>query len=249
MAVKILVISDIHGNFPALKAVQQKFNDLSFDHIINCGDSTVYVPFANETLNWLQAHNTISILGNTDKKVIRLLSGRNFKKPSKHEKRIMYSSTASSLDKRNMSYLNSLPKSLILKVPISDKRSEKKNLRVGIYHGSPAHHHEFLFDYTPDLRFKELAGQTRNRLIVTGHSHTPYHKYISKVHFVNPGSVGRMFDGDPRASCAIIDIDNNDLSVTHYRIQYDISRATEKIRKEGLPEIYSLMLQQGKKLN
>ncbi len=249
MSIKLLVISDIHGNFPALTAVQQKFKDIFFDHIINCGDSTVYTPFANETLNWLQVHKTLSILGNTDKKVIKLLMGKSFKKPGKHEKKIMYSSTAKSLSTQNSSYLCSLPKSRILKLQFSDNKGGIKNFRVGIYHGSPSRHHEFLFSNTPDGRYMELANQTKCQLILTGHSHTPYHKYVSKVHFVNPGSVGRMFDGDPRASCAIVDIDNQNLSVTHYRIEYEIGRAIDAIRKEGLPEIYTLMLQKGKKLN
>ena len=58
-----------------------------------------------------------------------------------------------------------------------------------------------------------------------------------------------MFDGDPRASCAVVDIKKQGLFVTHYRIEYDIERAAEQLRTEGLPEIYALMLEQGKKLN
>ena len=52
---KILLLADIHGNFPALEAIteqlRQKGQPLDqFDQICNCGDSTVYAPFPNECL-------------------------------------------------------------------------------------------------------------------------------------------------------------------------------------------------------
>jgi predicted phosphodiesterase len=69
---KILLLSDIHGNFPALAAIINFFEDTSFTAICNCGDSLVYAPFPNETLHWLQNNNVRSILGNTDRKVKKL---------------------------------------------------------------------------------------------------------------------------------------------------------------------------------
>ena len=50
----ILLISDIHANFPALVAVETFFRKTPFDAVINAGDSLVYAPFPNETLAWLQ---------------------------------------------------------------------------------------------------------------------------------------------------------------------------------------------------
>jgi predicted phosphodiesterase len=38
---KILILSDIHANFPALKAIAEKFNPDDFEVIINCGDCLV----------------------------------------------------------------------------------------------------------------------------------------------------------------------------------------------------------------
>jgi predicted phosphodiesterase len=85
--------------------------------------------------------------------------------------------------------------------------------------------------------------------VVTGHSHTPYHKTLSNVHFINPGSVGRMFDGDPRASCAILELTADILTVQHLRISYDIAEVVAKIRKNNLPEIYAEMFRIGRKMN
>jgi hypothetical protein len=67
---------------------------LACEQIFNCGDTLVYAPFPNETIDWLRRRAVFSIRGNTDDKVIKLLKGKSFRKPSKPEKRIMYTSTA-----------------------------------------------------------------------------------------------------------------------------------------------------------
>lgn len=252
MTLRILLLSDIHGNYPALKAIDQQLQADSFNYIINCGDSLVYAPFPNETLDWLASHKAISILGNTDKKVIKLLKGKSFKKPGNAEKRIMYRVTAETLDKPGRRYLLSLPKATTL--PLSTaKRKGKKNrsdtVKLALYHGSPAHHHEFLFATTPDSRFRELATIAGGQIVVTGHSHTPYHKKVSQVHFINPGSVGRMFDGDPRASCAVLTLSPTGIEVQHHRIAYEIEDVISQLRKDRLPDIYDRMFRCGKKLN
>ena len=46
---KILLLSDIHANYPALEAVADYAPPASYDLICNCGDTTVYAPFPNET--------------------------------------------------------------------------------------------------------------------------------------------------------------------------------------------------------
>ena len=63
---KILVLSDIHGNYPALAAIENEVRPLGCAHVLNAGDSTVYAPFPNETIDWLRANRAYSIRGNTD---------------------------------------------------------------------------------------------------------------------------------------------------------------------------------------
>lgn len=237
---KILLLSDIHGNFPALTAVAETLNVNKLDVIINAGDSTVYAPFANQVLDWLRTRKAISILGNTDIKVKKLLKGKTFKKPSKPEKRVMYTSTADSLSRANKKYLFQLKKKKILRIG---------SKTIGLFHGSPEHTNEFLFDSTPDVRFQELADKTDCDIIITGHSHTPYHKNIAGVHFINPGSTGRMFDGDPRASCAILTLKKHTISAKHYRISYAVEEVVNELARLQLPTIYAKMYKTGQKLN
>ena len=247
--VRILLLADIHGNFPALQAIANKLNPNDFQFIVNCGDSLVYAPFPNETIQWLADHQALSILGNTDEKVIRLLKGKTMKKPGNPEKRIMYTTTVDALGKSERRFLLALGPKIEISIPTPLAKRQKKGLKVGIFHGSPADPDEFLFADTPDNRFHELAEQTDCHIIVTGHSHSPYHKFLSGTHFINPGSAGRMFDDDPRTSCAILEISEDNITVSHFRIDYRIDKVVSELRKQHLPEIYTTMFQQGRKLN
>ncbi len=240
---RILLLSDIHGNLPALLAIEQFFTystDSSFDAICNCGDSTVYAPFPNETLQWLQNKKAYSILGNTDHKVITLLQGKNFKKPHNEEKRIMYRSTVQALNDESKKYLLSLEDS---------HKVEFGDYTIGLFHGSPDHPRELLFAQTPDSRFQELSQLTNCRIVVTGHSHSPYYKHIQGTHFINPGSAGRMFDGNPAASCATLTLSGQDIQVSLHRIPYPVEDVVTALRQHHLPETYTDMFRQGRKLN
>ncbi len=246
---QILIISDIHGNYPALEAVDSAFREKDFDLVINCGDSLVYGPFPNETLQWLQDNSAISILGNTDKKVLTLLSGKKLDKPTNPDKLVMYTWTAEQLSTGNAAYLKSLKKKSHTLVEDSGKNANRNIWDIGIFHGSPAKNHEFLFDTTPDSRFIELSRMTSSDIVLCGHSHTPFHKVIGPTHFINPGSIGRMFDGDPRASCATIEISANTISVDLLRISYDIEKTVEALQHHSLPEMYCEMYRKGLKTN
>ena len=237
---RILLISDIHGNYPALVAIDEQTRDLGCDHILNCGDLTVYAPFPNEVINWCRQNNVFSIRGNTDDKVIKLLKGKDFKKPAKADKRIMYTSTAAALTPENAAYLLELKKKKLLRLG---------KTFLGLFHGSPADHDEQLFAYTPEKRFRELAGLSPCEVVITGHSHSPYHKYVKGVHFINPGSAGRMFDGNPEASYALLELVKGKISVSHHRCAYDVDAVTEAIRRYQLPAIYAEMFRTGTKSN
>lgn len=238
----ILLLSDIHGNFPALAAIEDAVRGLEFSHVLNCGDCTVYAPFANETMAWLRQHRAISIRGNTDDRILRLLTGKSFKKPANPERRCMYTSTFAALESAAQKDLLALRKKESLNV---------SSRRIGLYHGSPEDHEEFLFNDTPDKRFAALAKTCGQDIVITGHSHSPYHKYIGGVHFINPGSVGRMFDGDPRTSFAVLELgeDKDAIQVRHHRLDYDIEKVAAELKRQNLPDIYAEMFRQGRKLN
>ncbi|MEN8188894.1 MAG: metallophosphoesterase, partial [Thermodesulfobacteriota bacterium] len=67
--------------------------------------------------------------------------------------------------------------------------------------------------------------------------------------FINPGSCGRMFDGNPIASYALLEIVGDTIRVDLRRIAYSIEKTMAGLKKSGLPEIYCEMYRLGRKLN
>ena len=152
----------------------------------------------------------------------------------------MYTSTAAMLSAQNIEFLLALKKKKLLNL---DQTS------IGLFHGSPADHDEFLFAETREERFLELAQETSCQVVITGHSHSPYHKFVGGVHFINPGSVGRMFDGRPEASYAVLELVQGTVTVTHYRCPYDVEAVVRALQEHQLPPIYGEMFRTATKRN
>jgi len=216
------LLGDVHANYPALKAIEKHINPAGFDYIINTGDLTVYGPFPNETIQWFRdREKCISIRGNTDQRVLRILKGKRLKRPKKEEKRVMYFWTSEILLPENGSFLKSLPKQASFYAG---------NISIGVFHGTIDDPDEALFPSSPEARFHQLAKASPYQIQIMGNSHVPYHKIVDGVHFINPGSAGRMFDGDPRASFAVLRLSSNDITVEHFMLSYPVE---ETVRAEG----------------
>ena len=238
---KLLLLGDIHANYPALKAIQTYIKPGRFDRIINTGDFTVYSTFPNETIQWFRERKkTISILGNTDRRILRILKGKQLKKPRKKEKRVMYFWTSENLLSENIKYLKSLPKQTDFSLD---------PIRIGVFHGTLDDADEELFPDASEGRFHKLAKNSPYQIHIMGHSHVPYYKIVDGVHFINPGSAGRMFDGDPRASFAILKVKSDKIAVEHFRIPYAVEKVAKGLKKNNLPDIYAKMFRTGTKTN
>jgi len=238
---KLLLLGDIHANYPALKAIMRYIKPDRFDWIINTGDFTVYSTFPNETIQWFRERKkTICILGNTDRRILRILKGKKLKKPKKEEKQVMYFWTSQNLLPENKSYLKSLPKQTDFTLD---------HIRIGVFHGTLDDPDEVLFPSSPESRFRQLSKNSPYQVHIMGNSHVPYYKIVDGIHFINPGSVGRMFDGDPQASFAILKLSSGKITVEHFRVPYPVEEVVEGLKDQQLPDIYAKMFRTGKKLN
>ena len=238
---KILLLGDIHANYPALEAIREYIQPDRFDWIVNTGDFTVYSTFPNETIQWFRKRKkTVCVLGNTDRKILRILKGKKLKKPKKNEKRVMYFWTSENLHPENITYLKSLPEQTDFNVG---------GFRIGIFHGTLEDPDEELFPSAPKSRFHQLARDSVYQVQIMGHSHVPYYRVVDGIHFINPGSVGRPFDGDPRTSFAILKVASEKIAVEHFRIPYAVEDVVRGLKEQKLPNIYAKMFRVGKKLN
>ena len=237
---RVALVSDVHANLPALEAVLGHARDKDVEAIWNAGDTVGYGAFPNEVLELLRREHAKSILGNYDGKVLRFPTReRKWRKKKPAQKFLAFQWAHHALAEENLAYLGTLPDQIVLSASGS---------QVLITHGSPAAPNEHLSPETPRRRLRELASVAEADVVVCGHSHRPFARRIDDVLFVNPGSVGRPDDGDPRASYAVADFTGSgtqELEVRHHRVSYDTDGAAAALRERGLPEAFAQMAIRG----
>jgi putative phosphoesterase len=222
---KIAVLSDVHGNLPALESVLVDAKKHGAEQIWYLGDFVGYIPYPNEVIWRLRDENAISIVGNYDLKVLSFArKKKQWKKQKSGEKFVVFEWNYKALSAANKRFLRTLPKERRLKIA---------GLTVLLTHGSPADNEEGIDSSLPAKRLNQLAKIARADVVLCGHTHRPLRRRAGNVFFVNAGSVGRP-EGDTRASYAILTFAGNRVAVKHYKVIYNIARATAAIRKAAL---------------
>lgn len=239
--VRIALLSDIHANLPALEAVLVHASDRGAARIWNLGDHVGYNAFPEETVQLLRARGAVSVVGDYDLRVLHVWERLNEWRDEKHPVKLeAIRWAADQLSAASRRYLSALPR--------------KRQLTPGghrflLNHGSPARIDEGLSPQTPAARLAELAGMVEADYILGGDSHRAFVRRQNGTVFINPGSVGRADDADPRAAYALLRITEEGVQIGLFRVAYDVDRSVEAIRRRQLPEDFALMMIQGVSFN
>ena len=208
---RIAIISDIHGNLPALEAV---LADLGPGISMASTASAIWwlrrIPERSDAAN--RRRGIPTIMGNYD-------DGVGF---DRDECGCAYRESQAS---RNADSDRSRGRKRTRRrqqgVPPRPRAADppgRRGTRVLLVHGSPRKMNEYLFEDRPLSSFQRLAAASDADLIVFGHTHQPYVKEVGGVRFVNAGSVGKPKDGDWRAGYAILETPQR--SATFRRVPY-----------------------------
>ena len=238
---RIGLIADVHANLPALEAVLADYAARGIETIWNLGDFVGYGAFPEEVVQLLSQKAAINIIGNYDLKVLQFPQKSKKWRYSKHPiKYLAFQWAYENLSQTARDYLSELPEEV---------RLEVEGWSILLTHASPYSNEEPITLQTPRKRFIELAKMAKADIVLFGHSHQPFSLKVDKVWFINPGSVGRPDDGDPRASFAVLQIEPGLITCEHYRIEYDLEKATSRIMELNLPEAFAEMVIQGYSLD
>jgi len=214
---------------------------MDVEAVWNLGDFVGYGAFPDQVIRRIRLEAAVSIIGNYDLKVLRFPQKKNKWRRTKHpEKFKAFGWAYKHLSEGSRVYLAGLPGELKLAV---------EGISLLLTHGSPASNKEPVLSTTSPGRLRTLAALAGTDIILCGHSHEPFKREVAGVWFINPGSVGRPGDGDPRASYAVMDFREGELEVRHFRLHYDLQGAVQAQREAGLPEAFSQMLIQGRSLD
>ncbi len=204
---KVLIISDVHANLWALRAVLHDAGPV--DHVLCAGDTVSYGPDPRATLDTLRARGVIAVRGNHDQAVACGTDPRA--SPAKQPLALALREwTRSQLEATDGAWLARLPLHLTWEIA---------GTRFALLHATPR---DPLFDYrlrpdAPAELVSELTAGVDADVLVLGHTHWPLVRAGGDLQVVNPGSVGQPLDGDPRAAYALWE----DGEITLRRAAYD----------------------------
>ena len=100
-----------------------------------------------------------------------------------------------------------------------------------------------IYTDTPDERLRELGAQTKADVILCGHTHQQFVREVNHQIYINPGSVGKPIDGDPRAGYCVLNIKKGSMTINHYRIEYDLEKTLAAMRQAGLAALFTRSLE------
>ena len=245
---RYILISDIHGNLPALQSVLADAAKAGEAAIYHLGDLAGYGPWPNETVALLRGRGIPGVAGNYDSTLATDYKhcGCRADTPRDEElSHISYDWTRKAVSPENKSFLAGLPYRIDLK-PLG---GHVAGPTVILLHAHATNNLIYVTEDRSDQFLSKLAQQAGARagdVICFGHTHKPWHRVVEGVHFINTGSVGRPKDGDPRACYVVLDMTGSAPVVAFVRVQYEIEKAVRAIAEHGLPVEFGEVLRNGK---
>jgi putative phosphoesterase len=227
------VITDIHGNLPALQAVLARIEQLGIESVFCGGDLVGYGPHPNEVCALIAERQIPTIYGNYDYAIARDEEDCGCAYVDRHDRDLGQLSVAWTLAHTNQEskdFMRGLPFDLHFAVGRSG---------VHLVHGSPRKVNEYLFEDKPARLYERLAAAESARALVFGHTHKPWVHQYGGVLFVNCGSVGKPKDGDPRAAFAVLTATATGVGASIERVAYDARAVAAEVRDAGLPGEYA----------
>ncbi len=232
-------MGDIHGNLPALEVCFAQAEKDGYDLLVHTGDVAGYGPFVTECAEFLNLRNIPGVRGNFDENLDEDSEESGSFDPDPAERAL----AESSLDWARRS-VEHWARRWLIEMPF-ELRHSSGGWSVAVYHGTPIDLYSGLLPEMPEPRFVEYGDAADADIVITGHVHRPFHKRVGNRHFVNPGSVGRPRDKDPRTGFAVIEIGGG-VRVTFPRFAYDVERTVRAIGERGLPSELSDRIRSGR---
>jgi predicted phosphodiesterase len=229
---RIAVLSDIHGNLVALEAVRAILRKERPDALMICGDLALNGPDpagAIDAIRELEADGALVVAGNTDIAVADFDYAAAFPSMMDGVPESIRSAAEWAHDElgdARIDWLRRLP---------AERRLRLGDTLLLATHGSPGSQTEG-FDGALEANVTiERASRTDARVICCGHTHLPEVRDLGWKLIVNAGSTGYVFDGDPTASWATIDVSGEEVTAEIRRTEFDALAVSNALSARGLP--------------
>ena len=228
---RIAVVSDIHGNLPALLAVVADFTRRGIDQVVNLGDSLSGPLLPKETAQYLMAQpQWVHLAGNHERQILSL-----------HEK-------SSSVDRYAHGQLTAVELAWIASLPCVRSLNDD----VLLCHGTPTSDVTSLLENADKAasaaEIETRLGTVSASLVVCGHTHVPRSVRSQGKLIVNPGSVGHpayrdnypyphaIQSGSPDARYAIVEKHGDQWVTSLFSVPYRYQEMAALARTNQRPD-------------
>jgi predicted phosphodiesterase len=234
---RLAVISDVHGNLVATRAVLADIDAAGAPAIVAAGDLTGFGPETEGVVDLLRERGARMIRGNHEQDYVARWDRADAPPEWRRDRRYAgFALTMQRLGPERRAYLAGLPDRL----SVDDATM--------VVHGSPRHAREGLLAGDPDEELAARYAGERAALAFCGHTHRPLIRRLPGLTVVNVGSVGLSLDGDPRAAYALAEREPGQppgqWRVEIRRVAYDLDaavRAYDNGYRRAAPEYVDLI--------
>jgi predicted phosphodiesterase len=226
--VRIGLFSDTHGNAVAFDAFLADLEQHPVDRLVALGDMVQGGSQPVECVERLRALGCPVVMGNADWFV---LTGEPGAEPVTEQQEANRLWTLSQLPETDREFVRSFQ-------PTVDEPP------VLGFHGSPASFDDVILPLTPEDELRGLLAGADTRILAGGHVHQQFVRRLGSSLFLNPGSVGFSVDPeqpedairfDPWAAWAVVEVDDDRLSVDFRRAPFEAAEVVRAIEASDLP--------------
>ena len=220
---KIAMLSDIHGNIVALKAVLKDAKQNNVDKYIIAGDMVLDFPFPNEVIDVIKKLTPYVIKGNREEYV------KSYEQNKDHDmwntiQKISIKESCEKLTKENKDYIINLPQQLSVNI---------EGLKIKVVHGSP-YSISGAVDFEDNVQLDKITSEMEEDVLIVGHTHikAQYIQHNGKI-IINDGTVG-MHRRTKNAQYVILDYENGNIQIHIRNVEYDKEELKQLIKKSPI---------------
>lgn len=231
---KVLVLSDIHGNATALEAVLSAAACAGAERIVNAGDLIGYYSQPARVLSLLADWPMDCVRGNHEDMLRRARHDRAFLDACTARYGHGLAHALSDLHPDQIDWLCDLPRTL---------RLDLGGVHMRLAHGLPHDTDAYLYPDADEDRLilTEASCAADEMLLILGHTHYQHLWNRPTRRILNPGSVGQPRDRKPGAAWALLDTESGMIDLR--REAYDSLRVAEEARRldPAVPYLWTVL--------
>jgi putative phosphoesterase len=224
---RLAVMSDVHGNLPALEAVLEDLQPYAVDGIVVAGDF-VHGPQAVETVRLLRSLGCWMIRGNCDTGLLQYSLGDAPDAHYTHRQFALLRWAHRHVDQETLDFFRSLPEQRVVEI--------NGAAPIRMVHGSPRNPSESIFPDRDPATLDRALAQTSEPVLVCGHTHIPWKVTRDDRLALNPGAVCGPLNGDVGAQYALLSWHDGRWQAEHRTVPYDLEEIRASFRESGLLE-------------